>query len=42
MKEVIDISDLDAKDQKIVQKVTQLIKENNALREILKEISKLI
>lgn len=42
MKEIIDLSNLNTKDKQIVEKVIAILKENETLRNILKDITKLI
>lgn len=42
MKEIIDLSNLNTKDKQIVEKVMAILKENETLRTILKDLTKLI
>lgn len=42
MKENIDLSKLSIQDKQIVEKVIELMKENETLRTILKDLTKLI
>lgn len=42
MKEILDLSELSTKDKQIVEKVMAILKENETLRNILKDLAKLI